>query len=251
VALPAAVWLGILTYRTDDYGWSSVVMLSAYLGEPGWSPAWRYWFVEALVLILVAVAVLTSLPSVRRLDARRPLVIPVGVLVVGLLLRFDLLRPVDSSEPLLVPHRVLWFVALGAVLARVTTWRGRAAVSLVALVAVPGFFGEPSRDAVVVVGVLLVVWLPSVVVPAAIARLVGVLAGASLYIYLTHFQVYMPLQEAGVGPAASVAASLVVGVAVWAAVDVAGDVGGRLRSRRAAARGQPLGGAEPSGAILS
>jgi acyl-CoA synthetase (AMP-forming)/AMP-acid ligase II len=251
VALPAAIWLAILMSRTDDYGWSSVVLLSSYLGEPGWSPAWRYWFVEALVLILVGVALLTSVPAVRRVDRRRPLLIPAGVLVVGLLLRFDLLRPVDSSEPLLVPHRVLWLVALGVVLARVGTWRGRAAASTVALVTVPGFFGEPSRDAVVVVGVLLVAWLPSVTVPAVVARLVGVLAGASLYVYLTHFQVYMPLQEAGVGAAASVAASLVVGVGAWAAVDAAGRLARSLRSACVAARDRRWGDAAHGGAILS
>lgn len=251
VGLPAAIWLAILTSRSDDYGWPSVALLSSYLGEPGWSPAWRYWFVEALVLILAGVALLTSVPAVRRVDRRWPLAVPAAMLIVGLVLRFDLVRPVDTSEPLLVPHRVLWLVALGVLLARVTTWRGRAAVSAAALVAVPGFFGEPERDAVVVLGILMVAWLPALTVPAVVARVVGVLAGASLYVYLTHFQVYMPLQEAGVGPGASVVASLLVGIGAWAAVDVAGRMARALRSALVGVRDRRCDGAAQRGAILS
>jgi len=61
-------------------------------------------------------------------------------------------------------------------------------------------------------GLLLMLWVPHVPVPAPLARAAGVLAGASLFIHLTHWQVYPPLEDAGHQWLALVA-SLTVGIA--------------------------------------
>jgi hypothetical protein len=60
-----------------------------------------------------------------------------------------------------------------------------------------GYFGEPHREAIVLTGFLLMLWLPHLSVPPRLARAAGVLASASLTIYLTHWQVYPPLEDAG------------------------------------------------------
>ena len=75
-----------------------------------------------------------------------------------------------------------------------------------------GYFGEPHREAIVLTGFLLMLWLPHVSVPPRLARAAGVLAGASLFIYLTHWQVYPPLEDAGHQWLALVA-SITVGIA--------------------------------------
>ena len=75
-----------------------------------------------------------------------------------------------------------------------------------------GFFGQVHREVIVLGGFLLMLWLPHVPVPAWLARAAGVLAGASLFIYLTHWQVYPPLEDAGHRWLA-LAASLIVGIA--------------------------------------
>ncbi|MDI9925580.1 MULTISPECIES: hypothetical protein [Rhodococcus] len=41
----------------------------------------------------------------------------------------------------------------------------------------------------------MLVWLSSIPFPAMLSRVAGVLASASLYIYLIHFQVYLPLRD--------------------------------------------------------
>jgi len=72
---------------------------------------------------------------------------------------------------------------------------------------------EFSRDgAIVLGGFLLMLWLPHVSLPPVLARAAGVLAGASLFIYLTHWQVYPALEDAGHQWLALVA-SLTVGIA--------------------------------------
>jgi hypothetical protein len=83
------------------------------------------------------------------------------------------------------------------------------------LFSVHGFFGETSRDTIVIVGLLLLIWVPSIALPRTISRVAGVLAAASLYIYLSHFQVFMPLLAHGVAPIYAVLASLLVGIVLW------------------------------------
>ena len=76
-----------------------------------------------------------------------------------------------------------------------------------------GNFGDPSRELVVIAGLLALVWVPWVPVPRALNRVLGLLAGTSLYIYLTHPQVYPAVRDA-TSPQLAFVASLVVGVAV-------------------------------------
>jgi hypothetical protein len=81
----------------------------------------------------------------------------------------------------------------------------------------PGFFGEGQREAVVGVGVLLLVWVPQLSVPRVAVPVISRLAAASLYIYLTHWQVYPTLVDR-VGSVPALAVSVGVGLAVAALV---------------------------------
>jgi hypothetical protein len=94
---------------------------------------------------------------------------------------------------------------------------------------VPGFFDEPARDAVILAGVLVLLWVPTVRWPAVLHGATGVLASASLYIYVTHWQVYPRVAE--LSPLLAVIASVGFGIAYAA---VAGAVFTRLPGRRRA-----------------
>ncbi|MCU1417583.1 MAG: AMP-dependent synthetase, partial [Schumannella sp.] len=58
-----------------------------------------------------------------------------------------------------------------------------------------GFFGDPEREAVVITGILLLAWVPAVRLPKWGARAAGMVAAASLYIYLTQWQIYPHLED--------------------------------------------------------
>jgi acyl-CoA synthetase (AMP-forming)/AMP-acid ligase II len=218
IAVPSALWLGALAIVSSDYGWQSVALLNTYLGPREWSPAWRYWFLEAVVLSILALTAFVSIPAIRRLEHAHRVGFPCALLAAGLMFRFDLVGLPGTPEPLLAPHRVLWFFILGWLIQRTTSTAGRVLTTAVALTTVPGFFGEPSRDAVVLAGLLLLIWVPYVSVPRPLARLAAPLAAASLYIYLTHFQIYLPLQQHNTPAWASVTVSLAVGAALWFSV---------------------------------
>jgi hypothetical protein len=65
------------------------------------------------------------------------------------------------------------------------------------------------RELMVMGGLLLLIWLPTIRCPSALTVVVGVLAEASLYTYLVHYQVYAMFDG---HPAVGVLASLAMGV---------------------------------------
>ena len=106
-----------------------------------------------------------------------------------------------------------FFFALGWAGARAATTRQRWTVTAPRrIVTVVGFFGEVHREVIVLGGFLLLLWRPHVPVTPLLARVAGVLATASLFIYLTHWQVYPALEDAG-HPWLALVASLTVGIA--------------------------------------
>jgi hypothetical protein len=101
-------------------------------------------------------------------------------------------------------------------------------------VAVADYFGNPLREAVIAGGLVLLIWVPRLPSLAAVNRLAGVLAGSSLYIYLTHWQIYPHLQRFSplLATLASLAAGAVFGVVVGRATRRLGRLRTALRARR-------------------
>ena len=69
------------------------------------------------------------------------------------------------------------------------------------------------REVVGAIGLLVLIWVDRVPVPRSLHRLVAALAGASLYIYLVHWEVF-PLVHRTSKVLAFVV-SMAVGYAVW------------------------------------
>lgn len=222
VAVPSVLWIGLAALLlTDAYGPLNVLLLNLVLGPPTWDASWQFWFVEVLVWTLLAMALLLAVPAVDRLERRLPFALPLVVLAAGLTARFEVL-PFELTNP----KPVLWLFALGWAAARARTWWRRVVVTAVAVACVPGFFGDPQRDAVILAGVLVLLWVPRLPVPAPLAPAVAVVAGASLFVYLTHWQVY-PLVRP-VDPWLAVVVSIAVGVLY---AEIGSRVGAALRRR--------------------
>lgn len=208
IAVPSMAWIGLVAVATDDVALPQALLVNAQLGAP--DAGWEYWFVEALVQILIGLAVLLAVPPVRRFVRHRSMVAAGLVLLVGLAVRFDLVGLPDTDHHLGRAHEVLWLFAAGWVAGRATSVRHRLAVTAVLVLAVPGFFGETSREAMALVGMLALVWVPQLPVFRPVARVAAVLAATSLYIYLTHWVIYPTLLERS-SPAVAWIGSLAVG----------------------------------------
>ncbi len=209
IALPSMLWITGAIVLTRDYAWPNAFLLNSLLGPRGGRVEWHFWFVEALVYILVALAVLLAVPAADRLERRVPFGLPLALLATGLIMRYDLLGIADRDIPSAI--RVFWLFALGWAGAKAAaTWQ-RLVVSAAVVGTVPGFFGnQPQREAIIVAGLLLLIWVPSVPGVAGLNRVAGVLAGSSLYIYVTHWQVFPRIDD--YSRPLALAASLVVGI---------------------------------------
>ncbi|MFH0245480.1 AMP-binding protein [Streptomyces sp. HK10] len=213
VAVPSLLWIVPVVLVTGAYDTANAFLLNSLVGPRDGRTEWHYWFIETLVYFLVAMTVLLSVPALDRMERRFPFGLPAALAALGLVTRYDL-PGLDIRGHHLTPIVVFWLFALGWATARAVTVRQRLLVTAAILVTVPGFFGQPAREAVVVAGLTLLVWLPSLPSLGPLNRLAGLLAGSSLYIYLTHWQVYPHLKDHS--PLLALFASLAVGIAYGA-----------------------------------
>ncbi|MGH3647303.1 MAG: acyl carrier protein, partial [Micromonosporaceae bacterium] len=232
IALPSMLWISGALVLTDDYALPNAFLLNSLLGPRGGRVAWHFWFVEALVYIMVVVAVLLAVPAADRWERRFPFALPVTLFAAGLVMRYDLLGIADRDIPSAV--RVFWLFALGWAAAKASTVWQRVAVSAAVVATVPGFFWhQPQREAIIIAGMLLMIWVAAVPGVPGLNQLAGVLAGSSLYIYVTHWQVFPRLDD--YSRPLALAGSLVVGVVYGFAIGKLATALRRWRTRRAGA----------------
>lgn len=215
VALPSMAWIGLILLLNDDYTLANLFLLDSVLGPDGLKTGMHFWFIEALVYILIAAVGLLGLPAVDRAERRFPYALPLALAGLGLLTRYDLVG-LPEREQIPDAVTVFWLFTLGWAAAKAATVRQRLLVTAAALATVPGFFpGDPGREAIIVAGFVLLVWVPSLPSRERLNQLAGLLATSSLYIYLTHWQIF-PLID-GFSRYLAFLASLLFGIA-YAAV---------------------------------
>ncbi len=230
VAVPSALWIAGLAALSDDYAWHNPLMLQQVLGDHAqWSDQWHFWFIEVLLYLLVGLAALLALPVLDRTERRWPFGVAVALVGAGLLTRYAVVVPDAGPYRGATAYVLIWLFALGWAAQRASSTAQRLVVSGLALATIPGFWDSmPGREATVIVGLLLLTWVPAVRLPGWAARLAALVASASLYVYLTHFAVY-PHLMAYSSPLA-MAACVLVGVAYWKATS---GLTGRLGQRKA------------------
>ncbi len=217
IAAPSVLWVAIALVWTRDYTWSNLLLANKFLGPHDSMTAGRLWFVEVLVWTLVALALLFWIPAMDRAERRRPFAIALAFLIFGLALRYDVLG-LDMGREAWFTMLAFWFFALGWAASKATSTLQRALLTVVLAVALLGYFDTALRALVVFGGLALAIWLPTIRCPAMLTVAAGVLAEASLYTYLVHYQVYSWFPgHPGVGVIASLAVGILLTYLVTAA----------------------------------
>lgn len=227
IAIPAMLWLLWRSTVTDDIRPANVLLLNNYLHQG----ATGYWFIEVLVQILVVLAAAFAIPGVRRYEQRHGFTIAAIALAAALAL-----SPLadDSSgfpERIMSTHGVAWFFALGWLAHQATTGPRKLAVLALALALVPGYFGDPRREAVITVGLFLLILLTQIPLPRTAIRVVALIANASLSIYLTHWAIY-PVLLPHLPPVAVVVLCLAAGIAISLCIQNAPGMWRRIKDSR-------------------
>jgi acyl carrier protein len=236
IAVPVLAWISMMFTWREPFSVPRLLLVDNVLGEG----LWRYWFVEVVVQLLVVLTVVLAVPSVRDLERRAPYRFALALLGAALVLRFGLTPLGTPSEAMYRTDTVAWVFFAGWAAQRAATFGQRALVVTAVMVALPGFFDGSTRSAVVAAGLLALVWAPRLRAPAPMHRVVGAVAGASLWIFLTHFAVF-PLLRPHVAPAVLFAVAFPVGIGAAALVDRAVARVGRAGARsRAGVAAQPV-----------
>jgi acyl-CoA synthetase (AMP-forming)/AMP-acid ligase II/peptidoglycan/LPS O-acetylase OafA/YrhL len=211
LAIPAVAFIALLVALGQPYGLANILLVNHYFGPPVWDARWNFWFVEALVEILVGMLVLFSVPLARRLERAHQVTFPLVLLAIGLVLRYS---AIDLPLRFGRPHAIVWLFALGWLIHRAESLPLKLLVSVISTVTLLGYFpDDPLRVTVVQTGLLILIWCTAVSAPPLVARSVHRVAAGSLWIYLTHWVVWPFLQHRwGWPPVVTAAGCLVAGV---------------------------------------
>jgi acyl-CoA synthetase (AMP-forming)/AMP-acid ligase II/acyl carrier protein len=194
IALPSGLWIGTLVVLTADYEPATALMANGFVGSDTWTLDWQFWFLEAIVWTSLGLAAVLAVPAMRRLERLAPFAWALCLVALAAVLRFTLAGIEAGPTERYTGTIVLWCFALGWAAARArTTWQG-ALVTVLAVLMTVGFFGDLRRELFVVAAIAVLVWMPPLRLPALLTTAFGVLAAASLSIYLTHWQVYPHLE---------------------------------------------------------
>ncbi|MDR7111568.1 acyl-coenzyme A synthetase/AMP-(fatty) acid ligase [Microbacterium trichothecenolyticum] len=214
LAVPAVLWIGAVALVTGQYAPTTVALLNNFVpGDGRWNEQWQFWFLEAMLWSFAGAAALFAVRRIERLERRAPFGFALVALAVALTARFAITGPTAEYVERYSAPVVLWLVVLGWLVARADTTARRIVVSVVAVAATFGFFGEPWREAIVAGGILALVWVRAIPLPRLAVPLVVTVAGASLFVYLTHWQVYPPFEQSA--PWLGTLLSFVVGVIAY------------------------------------
>lgn len=215
IFVPAVLWIGAVSLVGGGYQPATVFLLNGVLGNGDrWSTQWQYWFLETVLWTMVGLIALVASPRLDRLERRYPFLFAGVFVVLALALRVFVTGGVQAGPvERYTLLGVLWLIALGWLIARARDLTHRLVASVVILLAVPGFFGDPVREAVVAAGLLLLLWIPAIAVPRMLVPALRIVASASLFVYLVHWQVYPALQDHF--PLLATLASFAAGILVW------------------------------------
>ncbi|HET6987415.1 MAG TPA: hypothetical protein VFI00_12410, partial [Kribbella sp.] len=204
IAVPAMVVAAVMVFGFRSIDWSNLALVH-WLLRPGEINI--FWFVEALLMVSALTTALLAIPRLRAAYAVDPWRITMTALAVLLVPRYLVLTLFDG--PLRgLPGTVAWLFVAGIAMAVASTRRRQVVTAVVAAVATIGFFPEWERNLTIQAGLVLLALLPTVPVPGLLVPPLGVLAAASLHVYLVQFQVFAFFQTPWTQFAAALTAGL-------------------------------------------
>jgi acyl-CoA synthetase (AMP-forming)/AMP-acid ligase II len=216
VAAPTVLWAVAMSLIGREYAGTTIGLVNNYLGPRGHEGgAWHFWFIEAFVQLCLLVTALLAVPGLRRLDRRLPYAFPLALLAAAVALRGITVAGLDDPLNLRFrTHGVAWFFILGWLIQRSATPVQQVITSVLCAAAVVGFFEQPVREGFIVAGLVLLTWARTVSFPRRFVPAASSLAAASMWILISHFQVWPELYPR-LPMAVAYPATIVVGIAIW------------------------------------
>lgn len=218
VMAPCLLWISAMTVLFRAYDVDSIFMLEGIQGFEV-TAGRRLWFLEAYFWAQVIVILALAIPLFDRLRRRAPFRFALGVLAVatvsrlaytGIYADYDLHHEYDLVA-------IAWCFAAGWAAALAPSVAARVGMTVICGLSTFGFFEDLQRELVLFTGFVVLTWFPLVPVPHRLVRPIGMVASASLFIYVSHFQFVPAVIE--INPLLAVGAAIAIGIAferAWA-----------------------------------
>lgn len=193
------------------------LLLISNLFDPKQYHVAYFYFAEIYMQLLVVVAALFSLETVRNAFKKSPLVSGTVLLVLAMVISYAFESIWDTNY---IYHRTpiwyLWTVACGMLIAS-SAQRDlptRLTTMLIVSLAVLLHHGFTSASYYICAGCALLLFWQEISVPAPVKRVIGEIAGASMFMYLSHYQVKSIVMRLFHGPMPWIAlfAAMAVGI---------------------------------------
>ncbi|KRE35743.1 hypothetical protein ASG73_13635 [Janibacter sp. Soil728] len=210
LAIPSMVVALIGLVTAGGYGWENVLLVNWLIGEMEWGARINLWFIEALLACSLAVLALLSVPRLGLVHVRHPWAWSMALAAAALVPRW-ILVPDSTGATRGLPGSVLWLFAIGMALGVARTRRQRVATMALTGIGMWDFFVEPSRGLTVLVAITVLAFVPRIPLPRLLVLPLGLLAAASLHIYLVQWQVFRVVDQ----PVLALLTSFAAGIAVW------------------------------------
>ncbi len=204
VVVPSMFVSAVMVFGFRSIHWSNLALVH-WLVRP--QDINIFWFVEALLMLSAVTTAVLAVSRLRVAYAADPWRTAMVALALLLVPRYLVPALVDGPVRGL-PGTVAWLFVAGIAMAVADTRRRSVVTTVVAAASTIGFFPEWERNAIIVGGLALLALVPTVPVPGLLVRPLGVLAAASLHVYLVQFQVFSYFHK----PIVEFAVALVAGL---------------------------------------
>lgn len=217
IAIPffmVVVAMQILSRRLEP---KTLFFMSNWFDPSQYVVYYWYYFAEVYIQLLILLAAMFSIKAVRDAFKKAPLISSTVFIIFAMVLSYlsDLVW--DTSY---IYHRTpqwyLWTVACGMLMASAVNrnLKERLAVMLIVTATVMAHHGISSASAYICGGSALLLFWPEITVPAPVKKWVGEIAGATMFMYLSHAQVNSVIIRLFHGPQPWIAlfSAIVVGI---------------------------------------
>lgn len=244
-ALPTMAWVAAGMMLVGEYSAATLSLVNNYAGSGDHENGrWHFWFIEAFVQLTVLTTLLLAIPRVRRLERRAPYLFPLAIFVALLAFRYGWVEVGGMRNLRFKTHGVAWFFALGWLIHQSRTRGQQVLTSLICVATIPGFFDRPEREWFVAGGLVTLLWFKELPVPRLLRRPISLVAAASIWIFISHFRVWPPLDRA-LPKDIAFALTILAGVVIaWLARNVARSA--RAAVMRFVPQAIPANGQHPS-----
>ncbi|QXQ08112.1 acyl--CoA ligase [Sphingosinicellaceae bacterium] len=166
------------------------LLLISNLFDPAKYRVAFYYFAEIYMQLLLIIAALLSIPTVRDWLRKRPMVTCTAFIAVAMAVSGVVNQVWDTTY---IYHRTpiwyCWTVGAGMLMASARDLRSRVVALAIVTVSVVAHHGLTSASAYILGGASILLFWPAITVPSLIGIIVSEIAASSMFLYLSHTQV--------------------------------------------------------------